>query len=116
MKNYILIGVVCVAGILWLLSQPSGGSEELTTEDRIFIRQQCLRELYPAIKETDRRLQYAIALNDWQAIQRYSPIAYRLVEIRRRLESPKSLFEKYDARSDQAEIREIKASLSKGRR
>lgn len=115
MKNYILIGVVCIAGILWLLSQQSVGYEEPSTEDLIFTRQQCLRELYPAIKETDRRLQHAIALNDWRAIERYRPMAYRLVEIRRRLESPKSLFEKYDARPDQAEIREIKAALGRGR-
>lgn len=107
-----LLVAVCCIGAFWLLRQPSA-HEEQSPDDRAFIRERSRVELNQAIKEINRRLQYAIALNDQRAIATYSPMAYRLAEIRRRMENTKGLFGNYDATDDLAEIREIKAKLGR---
>jgi hypothetical protein len=110
----IVLAVIAALGLMWMMGTPS---EEKPQPDRNLERfaaqQACLAELNQAIKEIDRRLQHAIALNDQRAIQAYSPMAYRLAEIRRRMENTKGLFGNYDATDDLAEIREIKAKLGR---
>ncbi len=116
MKNWHWLALAaCVIGAFWLLSQRSGGNEELTPEDRIYARQRALIELNQAIKEIDKRLQHAIALNDQRTIERYSPMAYRLVEIRQRMQEARGFLKPSDPEIDLAEIREIRAALAKGR-
>ena len=108
-----LLVAACAIAAFWLLSKRSGGSEELSPEDRIFARQRALIELNQAIKEIDRRLQHAIALNDQRAIERYSPMAYRLVAIRQRMQEARGFLKQSDPEIDLAEIREIRAKLGR---
>ncbi len=114
MKNWHWLALAaCVIGAFWLLSQRSGGNEELSPEDRTFLRQRALIELNQTIKEIDRRLQHAIALNDQRAIERYSPMAYRLVAIRQRMQEARGFLKQSDPEIDLAEIREIRAKLGR---
>jgi hypothetical protein len=114
MKNWhwLLVAMIAVLGLMWMMGSAEPSQEDKNLE-RFAAQQACRKELNEAIKEVNRRMQYAIAYNDQRAIQAYSPMGYRLAEIRRRIDTPRGLAGPYDATADLAEIREIRAKLGR---
>jgi hypothetical protein len=116
MKNWhwLLVAVIAALGLMWMMGSPGGEpSPEDKYLERFAAQQACRKELNEAIREVNRRMQYAIAYNDQRAMQVYSPMASRLAEIRRRIDTPRGLAGPYDASADLAEIRGIRAKLGR---
>lgn len=112
--TYIVLALLAAIGLMWMMgSTPVEPSQEDKNLERFATKESCKVELNQAIKEIDRRLQFAIAYNDQRAIRVYSPMAYRLVEIRRRMENAQGLAGNYDASAELAEIRGIRAKLGR---
>lgn len=112
-KTYIVLGILLVVAIVWPRAEVDYA--EQPPEVRTGMRQAAITELNEAIKEVNRRLQYAIALNDQRAIEKYSPMAYRVNRIRQRMQEARGFLKQSDPTFDLAEIREIRAALAKGR-
>lgn len=112
-KYLVLAAVLLVLGIiLWLRSEVPYAEQSFA--GKFSMEMECKAELTEAIRETNKRLQYAIALNDRRAIAKFSPMAHQLARIRDRMENP-FIRGKYDPTIERGEIRSIRAAVARGR-
>jgi hypothetical protein len=92
LKELGVVAVVCLVG--WYAWQKVGTtkaveqSSAIEQVEHMQLRQSCMAEFDQAKNEIDGRLQYASYYGDFRAIQAYKPLAYQLVAIEKRLQSP----------------------------
>jgi len=100
LKNLGVVAVICLVG--WYAWQKGGATKAVEQSSGVEVdafsafeqvqlmqmRQSCIAEFDEVKNEIDSRLQYASHSGDFRAIQVYRPLAYRLVEIDKRLQSP----------------------------